>query len=121
MNFQPFYSKVEREMTPRGRVYIPPGAGTSRRKKGASAPKVRWGRWAVVFWLVGLGFLGVTNWLYHRETSLLLRLESENRKLAARIEALRKHPELYEEIARKKYGYVRKNERLIIFGRGRRP
>ncbi|QJA06679.1 septum formation initiator family protein [Thermosulfurimonas marina] len=110
-------------MSPRGAgVYIPPGAGTaSRKKKKTSSPRRRWGIGIGLFWLVGVGFLGATNWLYQRETSLLARLEAENQRLAARIEALQKHPELYEEIARKKYGYVKKNERLIIFGKGRAP
>ena len=63
--------------------------------------------------LCGLFF----DWRYQIAAREAARLRMENKRLVARIEALKKNPALYEEIARKKYGYVRKNERLIIFER----
>jgi len=57
------------------------------------------------------------DWRYRVAEKEAARLRMENAELSIRIEALKKNPALYEEIARKKYGYVRKNERLIIFER----
>jgi len=121
LNLGSFLSKVG-EMSPRGAgVYIPPGTGGISPKKKTRPPKSHWIRGVGVFWLAGFLFWGLSYGLCRYQKGMLVHLKLENQRLSARIEALRKHPELYEEIARKKYGYVKENERLIIFGKEKRP
>lgn len=59
------------------------------------------------------------DWRYRSSLKELSKLRTENADISRRIKALEKDPQLYEEIARKKYGYVKKGERLIIFGKRR--
>ena len=45
----------------------------------------------------------------------LVELEKENHDLRAEIDGLLNDPEYLEEIARKEYGLLRKNERVFDF------
>ncbi|WP_297057959.1 septum formation initiator family protein [Thermosulfurimonas sp.] len=98
-------------------AYVPGKVSSGRRdlRKG-----FRWGRWLLlVFFGLGLMWGGYLHWRYQALRREIADLQVRNAALAEKIEALKKNPALYEEIARKKYGYVKKNERLIIFGKGR--
>ncbi len=100
-----------------------PGAYVPQNKNQKTKGSRKWARAWFVF--VGFSFLGglffgtFFEWHYRRTQQELHRLRAENARLSRRIEALQKNPALYEEVARKKYGYVKKNERLIIFEKGR--
>nr|WP_255592390.1 septum formation initiator family protein [Thermosulfurimonas sp. F29] len=98
------------------RVYRPGRAGS---REGRCSPG-HTGRWRVL--VTGAILLGLVlglffDWRYRTAEREMARLMIENARLSRKIEALKRDPALYEEIARKKYGYVRKNERLIIFER----
>ncbi len=98
------------------KAYLPKGesvAGKKTRKR-----KLPW--WWLGVCLVFLsGLLSgfYLDWRYKGDWHELRQLRRENAELEKKIKKLQEDPTYYEEIARQKYGYVKKNERLIIFGR----
>ena len=99
------------------RAYVPEGTRGSRKTRGRG--RRWWFGLLALFFLSGLAGGLYFEWRYRVATRELADLRAENAELSKKIEALKKNPALYEEVARKKYGYVKKNERLIIFEKGR--
>ncbi len=54
---------------------------------------------------------------HKRSLKELATLKERNSDLEKKVERLKKDPRFYEEIARKKYGYVKSNERLLKFSK----
>ncbi len=72
------------------------------------------------FSLVLLIFLGVVGHFYLRHEIAVLKTQKRDllltkARLSAKISRLEKDPRAYEEIARRKYGLVKDNERLVVF------
>ncbi len=62
--------------------------------------------------------LGTHFYLKHQIKALQAQKQAlllTNARLSAKISRLKKDPKAYEEIARRKYGLVKENERLIVF------
>ncbi len=75
---------------------------------------------AAVLWIVFSPGTGLISFRGHRSNLQQLKqeiteLEKENHDLQAEIDGLQNDPEYLEEIARKEYGLLRKNERVYDF------
>ncbi len=87
-------------------------------KRKRKFPKVFLWTWGLLG-VIGLLGAGGLEWYYSHTLKRVSQLQEETQKLTQEIEALKKDPRRYEEIARKKYGYVKDNERLILFKEGK--
>ena len=100
----------------------------ARRKKGFSLKRKRPGAFSVSFlgkkfFIICFVFLALVGFAGHFYLQYRIgKLEEQKRnllltkaRLSAKISRLKKDPLAYEEIARRKYGLVKDNERLIIF------
>lgn len=77
---------------------------------------------AAVLWIVFSPGTGLVSLRGHRNDlqqleQKIAELEKENHDLQAEIEGLQNDPEYLEEIARKEYGLLRKNERVYDFSK----
>lgn len=75
---------------------------------------------AAVLWIVFSPGVGLISLRGHRSNlqqleQEIVELEKENHDLQAEIDRLQNDPEYLEEIARKEYGLLRKNERVYDF------
>ena len=68
-----------------------------------------------VFFVAGILSGLYFDWRYRSSLKELSSLRARNAETLRKIESLKENPGLYEEIARKKYGYIKKGERLIVF------
>jgi len=91
---------------------------SSRRRKGPFLSFLPAKFWLFLVSLLFLFSLGSHLYLQHQ----IHQLETQKKdllltkaRLSAKISRLKKDPKAYEEIARRKYGLVKDNERLIIF------
>lgn len=67
--------------------------------------------------LIGLGFsfLLFLNYLIKKELKQIENLKSENLYYEEKIKRLSSSDEVYEEILRTKYGYIKPGEKIIIY------
>ena len=94
----------------------------SRRRSSQKSPiafRIPLLKFGLLF-LVLLVFLGFLGHLYLRHKIAVLEHQKQEllltkAKLSAKIFRLEKDPKAYEEIARRKYGLVKDNERLVVF------
>ena len=75
-----------------------------------------------VMWIVFSPGTGLLSLMMHRSELTQLQqktaeLEKENSELQAEINQLQSNPEYLEELARKEYGLLKKNERVFDFSK----
>ncbi len=104
--------------------YYRPRKKTKRRRLSKLASRKSYFRvWSpklALFLVLVLLLIGFSVYVYLGYKIEGLKREKEdlvltNARLSAKISRLEKDPKAYEEIARKKYGLVKDNERLVIF------